>query len=210
MRLGILGGTFDPVHLGHLILGETAREELSLDQVLFIPTGVQWRKAAREIAPAEHRVAMVRLAIAGNPGFSLSTVEVDRPGPSYTADTLEQLRDVYPDAGMFFIVGRDALEDMANWVRPERIRELATIVVAARDGEAPGEGAQRLGMPEVGISATDIRERVADGRSIRYLVPAAVEAYIREHGLYKTRVGAGLAPPRRARGRGSRSLRART
>jgi nicotinate-nucleotide adenylyltransferase len=185
MRLGILGGTFDPIHLGHLILGEVAREELALDQVFFVPTGVQWRKAAREIAPAEHRVAMARLAIAGNPAFVLSTVEVDRPGPSYTADTLEQLRGTYPDAEMFFIVGRDALEDMPNWVRPERIRELATIAVAARCGAAPSQGAEWLSMPAIGISATDIRERVAAGRSIRYLVPPAVETYIREHSLYK-------------------------
>lgn len=186
MRLGILGGTFDPIHLGHLILGEVAREELALDQVLFVPTGVQWRKAAREISPAEHRVAMVRLAIAGNPSFVLSTVEVDRPGPSYTADTLEQLRGTYPDAEMFFIVGRDALEDMPNWVRPERIRELATLAVAARNGEdvTVEPPAMRLEMPEIGISATDIRERVAAGRSIRYLVPPVVETYIREHGLY--------------------------
>lgn len=183
-RIGVLGGTFDPIHIGHLILGETAREQLSLDRVLFMPTGLQWRKAGREIAAAEHRLAMVRLAIAGNPAFECSTIEVDRAGPSYTADTLEELHGREPGAGLFFIVGRDALEDMPNWVRPERIRELATLAVAARDGDAAGEGAVHLQMPVIGVSATDVRQRVAEGSSIRYRVPPDVEAYIREHGLY--------------------------
>lgn len=186
MRLGVLGGTFDPIHIGHLILGEAAREQLGLDRVLFVPTGVQWRKAGREIAPAEHRVAMVRLAVEDNPAFAVSTAEVERPGPSYTADTLEELAKT-PGAELFFIVGRDAYEDLPNWVRPERIRELATVVVAARHGESleVKPPAVRLEMPEIGASATDIRERVAAGRTIRYLAPAAVEGYIREHRLYR-------------------------
>ncbi len=186
MRQGLFGGTFDPVHLGHLVLGEAAREQLRLDSVLFVPAGTQWRKAGREIAPAQHRVAMVELAVAGNAAFEVSTVEVERPGPSYMADTLEELSET-PDVELFLVLGKDAYEDLPNWVRPDRIRELATLAVAARNGEdvtleAP---AVRVEMPEIGISATDIRERVAAGRSIRYLVPEAVEAYIREHGLYK-------------------------
>lgn len=184
VRIGILGGTFDPIHIGHLILGETGREQLSLDRVLFMPAGLQWRKAAREIASAEHRLAMVRLAIAGNPAFEASTIEVDRAGPSYTADTLEELHSREPEAELFFIVGRDALEDIPNWVRPERIRELATLAVAARDGDAAGEGAVHLRMPVIGINATDIRQRVAAGQSICYRVPPAVEAYIRDNRLY--------------------------
>ena len=183
-RIGILSGTFDPIHIGHLILGETAREQLSLDRVLFMPAGLQWRKTRREIASAEHRLAMLRLAIAGNPAFEASTIEVDRAGPSYTADTLEELHSREPDAELFFIVGGDALEDMPNWVRPERIRELATLAVAARDGDPVGKGAVHLQMPVIGISATDIRQRVAAGRSVRYLVPSGLEKYIREHGLY--------------------------
>lgn len=186
MRLGVLGGTFDPIHIGHLVLGEAAREQLDLDRVLYIPAGVQWRKPAREIAPAGRRVAMTRLAIEGNPAFEVSTLEVDRPGPSYTADTLEALMTEYPGSDLQLVLGHDAYIDLPNWVRPERIRELATVVVAARNGEGVGvePPAVRLAMPEIGISATDIRERVAAGRSIRYLVPAAVEAYIRAHGLY--------------------------
>ena len=185
MRLGVLGGTFDPIHIGHLVLGEAAREQLSLDRVLFVPTGVQWRKSGREIAPAEHRVAMVRLAIEGNPGFELSVLEVERAGPSYTADTLEALADEYKGSELFLILGRDAYGDLPNWIRPGRILELSTVAVAARDGEAKLESpALGLLMPEIGISATEIRERVAAGRSIRYLVPEAVEGYIREHGLY--------------------------
>ncbi len=186
MRLGVLGGTFDPIHIGHLILGEAAREQMGLDRVLFVPTGVQWRKSGLEIAPAEHRVAMVRLAVEDNRAFAVSTVEVERPGPSYTVDTLEELAKA-PRVELFFIVGRDAYEDLPNWVRPERIRELATVVVAARHGESleVEPPAVRLEMPEIGTSATDIRERVAAGRTIRYLAPEVVEAYIREHRLYR-------------------------
>jgi nicotinate-nucleotide adenylyltransferase len=193
LRLGILGGTFDPVHLGHLILAETAREENSLDRVLFIPTGLPWRKSGRNIAPAEHRLAMLRLAIEGNDSFEISTVEVDRGGPSYTADTLEELGDTYPGADFFFIMGEDSLADLPNWRRPQRIVELATLLVAGRGGaEGPPGSAppglearvEWLRMPLVQISATDIRERVRRGRSVRYFVPAAVEEYIREHGLY--------------------------
>ena len=185
MRLGILGGTFDPIHLGHLVLGEAAREQLGLDRVLFVPAGTQWRKAGREIAPAEHRVAMVELAVGDNPAFEVSTVEVERAGPSYTADTLEELAET-PDVELFLVLGKDAYEDLPNWVRPERIRELATLAVAARNGEnvTVEPPTVRLEMPEIGISATDIRERVAAGRTIRYLVPAPVDAYIRNHGLY--------------------------
>jgi len=191
LRLGILGGTFDPIHLGHLILGEVAREELALDRVLFIPTGVQWRKAGKEITPAQHRVAMARLAVEDNPAFEMSMLEVDRPGPSYTAETLEALVTERPGSEVCLILGHDAYEDLPHWVRPERIRELATLAVAARNGESARlePPAIRLEMPEIGISATEIRERVAAGRTIRYLVPASVEAYIREHGLYGIRGG---------------------
>jgi nicotinate-nucleotide adenylyltransferase len=186
MRLGVLGGTFDPIHLGHLVLGEAAREQLGLDAVLYVPANVQWRKAGREVAPAEHRLAMVRLAVADNPAFEASTVELERQGPSYTADTLEALAET-PDAELYLVLGRDAYEDLPNWVRPDRIRELATLVVAARDGEVTDLAPRcvRVEMPEIGISATDIRARVAAGRSIRYLVPAAVEGYIRQNGLYR-------------------------
>ncbi len=198
-KVGILGGTFDPVHIGHLLLAECAREELGLERVIFVPAGRPWRKAAREVSPAEHRLAMLRLAVAGNDAFDVSTIEVEREGPSYTVETLEELRRRDPDASLFFIVGEDALADLPNWRQPQRILELATVAVAARSGEGPSlrqaeammpglvARAVWLRMPVIEISATGIRERVRLGLSIRYRVPAAVEAYIRDHGLYVAR-----------------------
>ena len=187
-RLGVLGGTFDPVHIGHLVLAETAREQLALDRVLFMPAGQPWRKAGREIAPVGDRVAMVSLAIAGNPAFQLSTIESERKGPSYTAETLAEIQHAHAEAELYFIVGEDALEDMPRWKDPERIRQLARIVAAPRPGcpspHEPGELIVLSAMPLIGISATSIRERVRAGRSIRYLVPPAVEDYIQEHRLY--------------------------
>lgn len=194
-RIGVLGGTFDPVHLGHLVLGEAAREQLKLDCVLFVPTGFSWRKPDREITVAVHRLAMVRLAIADNPAFEASTIEIEREGPSYTDETLEEIGRAHPSAEMFFIMGRDALRDLPNWRAPARIVELATLAVAGRPGSEeetplsaalPGFEARLtpLKMPAMGINASDIRRRVADGRSIRYLVPDAVAEYIDAHGLY--------------------------
>lgn len=137
LRLGVLGGTFDPVHLGHLILGETAREQLRLNRVLFVPVGQPWRKAGRSVAPAEHRLAMLGLAIAENPAFEASTLEVLRRGPTYTADTLEALRAEYAKVELVLILGADALADLPNWHEPERIAELATLAVARRWEEGP-------------------------------------------------------------------------
>ncbi|MEX0684096.1 MAG: nicotinate-nucleotide adenylyltransferase [Dehalococcoidia bacterium] len=196
MRLGVLGGTFDPVHLGHLVLAETARAELALDRVVFVPTGYSWRKAGREMLPAEQRCEMVRLAIAGDPHFELSTLEVDREGPSYSEVTLEALAEENPGAQLFFILGRDALADLPNWHAPERIVELATLAVATRVKEGATAAPEAalgdlrahivwLEMPAIAISATGIRERVRAGRSIRYLVPDAVAEYIAAHGLYR-------------------------
>jgi nicotinate-nucleotide adenylyltransferase len=195
MKVGIIGGTFDPVHTGHLVLAEQARDELSLDLVLFIPAGDPWRKAHREITPAEHRLAMLRLAIEGNAAFGISDVELRRDGPTYTADTLETLAGERLDDAFYFIVGADALADLPNWHEPERIVRHAMLAVAPRDDTAVAdvllevpqyaERVVRFTMPRMDISSTDIRERVRAGRSVRYLVPAAVEAYIRERGLYR-------------------------
>ncbi|MBI2913068.1 MAG: nicotinate-nucleotide adenylyltransferase [Chloroflexi bacterium] len=197
MRLGVLGGTFDPVHLGHLILGETAREQLRLERLLFVVARQPWRKAARAVAPAEHRLAMLRLAAAGNPWFEVSTMELERPGPTYTVDTLEGLRRENRGAELFFLVGSDALLDLPNWRQPERIVELATLALARRPGGGleRGDLSERLpgltsrvveiDMPLIDISASAVRERVRKGLSIRYLAPEAVEAYIRELGLYR-------------------------
>ena len=199
-RVGLLGGTFDPIHTGHLILGEAARQELALERVIFMPAGEPWRKAGRELAPARHRLAMVRLAIAGNPHFEVSTLEVERPGPSYTADTLAVLKDeLGPGIELLFIIGRDSLADLPHWKEPQRIIAQARLAVAERPGwpPPPDEALERalpgvrarlttFPMPAVEISSSEIRRRCREGRSIRYLVPAAVADYIRDQSLYST------------------------
>lgn len=191
MRIGVLGGTFDPIHVGHLLLGEAAREELGLDQVLYVPAGHQWRKEQidRDIAPGVHRLAMVRLATADNEAFGVSPIEIEREGPSYTADTLAELRAKMPEPRLWFIVGADALADMPNWHEVDRIFELADVCMAGRPGksESGGPFAERvtpLEMPEIEISSTDIRMRVRAEKSIRYMVPGPVEDYIKQRGLY--------------------------
>jgi nicotinate-nucleotide adenylyltransferase len=199
VKVGVMGGTFDPIHLAHLILAEQARVFLGLDRVLFLPAGAPWRKAERRIAPVADRVAMVRAALAGDPYFEVSLIESERRGPSYTVDTLSVLqRQLGPQAELYFILGQDALADLPNWREPARIVQLARLAVAARPGcprpdpaalerAVPGirERIDVVPMPQVDISSTDIRRRVAQGLSIRFLVPAAVEAYIAAHGLYR-------------------------
>lgn len=199
MRLGLLGGTFDPVHRGHLALARAARDELGLDEVLFLPAGQPWRKAGQMIASNEHRLAMLRRALEGEAAFQVSRLELERPGPSYTADTLEALRDDRPEDELFFLLGEDALMDLPNWERPRRILELARLAVARRADSSPealeeaerrlpglGERVVWLKMPAVAVSATEIRERVREGQPIGGLVPATVEEYIRKQGLYST------------------------
>jgi nicotinate-nucleotide adenylyltransferase len=200
VKVGVMGGTFDPIHLAHLILAEQARVFLGLDRVLFVPAGAPWRKAERRIAPVADRVAMVRAALAGDPYFEVSLIESERRGPSYTVDTLSVLqRQLGPQAELYFILGQDALADLPNWREPARIVQLARLAVAARPGCPPPDptaleravpGIQDrmdvVPMPQMDISSTDIRRRVAQGISIRFLVPAAVEAYITAHGLYRT------------------------
>ncbi len=204
VRLGVLGGTFDPVHIGHLVLAETARDRLALDKVLFVPAGVPWFKLGRELTPAHHRLEMVRRAV-GSKGshFAVSEIEVARPGPSYTVDTLDELtRSQGEEAELFVVLGTDALNELARWKEPDRVLSLATLVTMARPGhrgvavralDAIRQGASATVVevegPVVGVSGSDIRERVSRGRSIKYLVPEAVESYIREHGLY-TMLGA--------------------
>ncbi len=197
MRVGILGGTFDPVHVAHLRLAEDARESFALDEVLFIPAGDPWRKSGRAIAAAKHRLAMLELALAGNDDFGVSDIEVRRKGPTYTADTLEELAGERLDDEFYFIVGADALADLPNWHEPERIVAHATLAVAPRELadlnaaslNVPGlvHRIEPFPMTRMDISSTDIRARVAAGKSIRYLVPAAVERYITEHVLYRTK-----------------------
>lgn len=161
--------------------------------MLFVPAGQPWRKAGRQIAPSEDRLAMLRLATGDNDKFEVSDLELDRAGPSYTVDTLASLKERHAGAELFFIMGQDALSDLPNWHDPARIAELATLAVAAREGGADGlelpprigASIERLAMVAIAISGSDIRGRVAAGRSIRYLVPSAVEAYIRDKGLYR-------------------------
>ncbi|MEX0749559.1 MAG: nicotinate-nucleotide adenylyltransferase [Dehalococcoidia bacterium] len=194
MRIGVLGGTFDPVHIAHLVIAEHAREQLSLDGVLFIPAGEPWRKSEREITPAKHRLAMLRIAIAGNDAFGVSDIELRRSGPTYTADTLAKLAGDRLDDGFWFIVGADALADLPQWHEPARIVQHARLAVAPRDVQDANIVAQ--GVPEfrdridffraprMELSSTDIRGRVAAGQSIRYLVPDGVAAYIAQQRLY--------------------------
>lgn len=194
----MLGGTFDPVHRGHLALAAAARDELALDMVLFVPAGQPWRKGDRTISPGEHRLAMLRQGLEGEGAFEIATLELERGGPSYTAETMEALRRDRPNDELFLILGEDALVDLPNWVRPRRILELATLVVGRRAGgdrKSVKEAARRLPelldravwlkMALVEVNATEIRERVRRGEPIGEMVPSSVEAYIREHGLYR-------------------------
>ena len=196
MKLGVLGGTFDPVHLAHLVLAERAYEQLGLDRVHWLPAGDPWRKADRAVSPSEHRVAMVRLAIRGNPAFQVCSLELERKGPTYSVDTLAELGKKNPGSELMFLLGWDALEDLPNWHEPERLMQLARLAVASRSGERlapdaldrllPGLAARVvwIEMPRLDISGTELRRLVAAGDSLRYLVPEGVEAYIREQGLY--------------------------
>ena len=200
MKLGVLGGTFDPIHLGHLAAAEAARSALALDRVLFVPAGDPWLKAGATISPGEHRLAMVRAAIAGVPAYEASTVEVDRPGPTYTEVTLAQLQETYgPDTELHFIVGADTVHDLARWHEPAEVLARCTLVVMGRPAQgeldlstldriAPGAAARAVAVDlDMEVSATEIRRRAAAGESLAGLVPDAVERYIREHKLYEER-----------------------
>lgn len=196
MRIGVFGGTFDPIHMGHLIVAEDARAALQLDEILFIPAGQPWFKSFKQITDAHHRLAMVRLAVESNPYFAVSAIEVKRSGPSYTVDTLAELRCMRAAAEFVVILGIDALREIDRWHQPRRLFEFASVIGMARPGTSldisvlnaaiPGASSrmQLLDSALVDISGTDIRQRAAAGRSIRYRVPAEVERYIHENGLY--------------------------
>ena len=193
MKLGVLGGTFDPPHIGHLVLAELAREQLNLDKVAFLPAGDPWRKVVRDVTPARHRLEMTRLAIADNAAFEVDDREVRQEGPSYTAVTLRQIRQSRPGIeDLYFILGQDALADLPFWHEPAQIAEAALIAVVPREAAelAPAlpfapERLVHIEMPSLAISSTDLRERARRGLSLRYLVPAAVEAYIKQQRLYR-------------------------
>jgi nicotinate-nucleotide adenylyltransferase len=203
MRLGVFGGSFDPVHYGHLLLAEYCREECRLDAVWFLPAAVPPHKRQRELTAAQDRIEMLELAMAGQPAFAVSRYETDRGGVNYTVDTLTHFQEEDPHREMFFLLGADMLHELSTWHQPQRVCELAVLVVVRRSGVAgPDLGClagvvspprvelirrHQVEMPEIGISSSEIRRRVAAGLSIRYQTPRAVEAYIETHGLYRAR-----------------------
>jgi len=197
MRVGVFGGTFDPIHIGHLVSAEEARVELKLERVVFVPAGLPPHKLDHVMSPVGHRLAMVELAIASNPHFAVSRVDIDRFGPCYTVDTIELLRDEWgPGVEIYFIMGSDSLLDILTWHNPRRLIRLCRFAVVSRPGYQvdldeldtllPGLASrvQILDAPELAISSTDIQRRVREGLSIKYQVPEAVEDYIYQHGLY--------------------------
>ena len=196
MRLGLFGGTFDPIHLGHLILAEQCRESCSLDRVWFVVAGEPPHKRSERTAVA-HRLEMARIAVAGHPAFTVSEIETTRPGPHYSVETLESVSREHPDDELYFLIGADSLNDLPGWREPIRIAQLATIVVVNRPGieEVASAGVPSFGpgsrgivpvtIPAIGIASTDLRRRVLERKSIRYMVPRGVEAYIEAQGLYR-------------------------
>lgn len=195
-RLGVMGGTFDPIHYAHLVMAEEARSQFRLDRVLFIPAGQPPHKQDYRVSHAEHRYAMVLLSTGSNPFFDVSRVEIEREGPSYSVDTIRCLRDSYgPDTELYFIVGTDEALDLPNWHEAESLSKMVSFVTVPRPGFDIAELRTRLPasfyskieflpMTPMDISSTEIRARVKAGRSIRYLVTTEVEAYICKHGLY--------------------------
>lgn len=191
-RLGIFGGTFDPVHVGHLVAAVNARHALGLDRVVLVVANVPWQKTGvRQVSPASDRLAMVEAAVGDVPGLEASSLEIDRGGPSYTADTVARLHLDHPGAELFVIVGWDVSTELSTWERFEEVRQMATLVVVNRPGApAPvglvqqGWRLQEVAVPNLEISSTDLRARAADGRPLDYLVPQAAVHVIRQRGLY--------------------------
>jgi len=189
-RLGVLGGTFDPIHHAHVVVASDVRDALALDELLLVPAGDPWQKRGQVVASGEDRVRMAELAVASIPGLAVSRVEVDRDAPSVTADTLEAL--AAPDRELFLVLGADAAANMPTWRRLEETRELATVVVVEREGEHAGPPGPdwawtHVRVPRLDISSSDIRNRLAEGRPVDGLLPGATLAYIREHDLYTAR-----------------------
>jgi nicotinate-nucleotide adenylyltransferase len=200
MRVGIFGGTFDPVHLGHLMVAEQCREQGRLDQVWFVPAPRPPHKLDRAVSPFGQRVEMLALAIAGNPAFRIDEIEKERTGPSYTADTLQLFHQRQPELDLSLLIGSDCLPDLPRWHQPEQIVERAALLVVARPGwpilsveelrdslNLGGEVPLRMQVvpvPLIDLSSTDLRRRAGAGHSLRYLVPRAVECYVQEKRLY--------------------------
>jgi nicotinate-nucleotide adenylyltransferase len=199
MKTGILGGTFDPVHLGHITIAENVRDELSLDEVLLIPAGVPMSRPNDRVTTASHRLNMVEIAVKGKKALKATPIEIERPGPTYTVDTLEELRKRgNEDDEIYFVLGSDTLQTIGTWKNPGRILELCRLVVVPRPGYQPlsDEELEKIlpGLskniivmkgPYLDISASQIRKRIAEGKPISHLVPEGIEEYIRQHNLYR-------------------------
>lgn len=190
-RLGVMGGTFDPIHHGHLVAASEVAARFGLDEVMFVPTGMPWQKGETEVSPAEDRYLMTVVATASNPRFSTSRVDIERGGPTYTVDTLTELHAWYPGDELFFITGADALEQILSWKRVDELFARAHLVGVTRPGFALGDehlphgSVTLIEVPAMAISSTSCRERVAAGMPVWYLVPDGVVQYISKRGLYR-------------------------
>ncbi len=196
-RIGIMGGTFDPIHYGHLLIAQNAAEEFALDRVIFLPTGKSPHKSEAQVTDPAVRCAMVRLAIRDNPAFSMSALEAECSEVNYTYRTLQSFRRMYPQAHLYFIMGEDSLDDFAGWKHPAEICRTASLLVAVRDDDA-GRAAEKIAearvlytadmhlvhAPAFSVSSKEIRTRIRNGKTVRYLIQEEVEAFIREHSLY--------------------------
>jgi nicotinate-nucleotide adenylyltransferase len=190
-RLGVMGGTFDPIHHGHLVAASEVASQFQLDEVVFVPTGQPWQKSHKAVSLAEDRYLMTVIATASNPQFSVSRIEIDRGGPTYTIDTLRDLRELNPNADLFFITGADALGQILSWRNAEELFSLAHFIGVTRPGHVlsddglPKGGVSLVEVPAMAISSTDCRARVAEGEPVWYLVPDGVVRYIDKRQLYR-------------------------
>ncbi|ANG85832.1 nicotinate-nucleotide adenylyltransferase [Microbacterium aurantiacum] len=190
-RIGVMGGTFDPIHHGHLVAASEVAQSFDLDEVVFVPTGEPWQKT--EVSPSEHRYLMTVIATASNPRFTVSRVDIDRAGPTYTIDTLRDLAEQRPGAELFFITGADAVAQIFSWRNHDELWALAHFVAVSRPGHVlntaglPSEDVSQLEIPALAISSTDCRDRVERGHPVWYLVPDGVVQYIAKHHLYRSK-----------------------
>ncbi len=190
-KVGIMGGTFDPIHHGHLVAASEVAEQFALDEVIFVPTGAPWQKFDSEVSPAEHRYLMTVIATASNPRFWVSRVDIDRPGPTYTIDTIRDIVALRPGAELFFITGADALAQILSWKEQEEAVRLARFIGVTRpgyelsDAHLPSDTVTLVDVPAMAISSSACRARVRGGHPIWYLVPDGVVQYIAKHGLYR-------------------------
>jgi nicotinate-nucleotide adenylyltransferase len=191
-RIGIMGGTFDPIHHGHLVAASEVSARFGLDEVIFVPTGEPWQKTTRAVSPAEHRYLLTVIATASNPRFQVSRVDIDRDGPTYSVDTIRDLAASFPGAELFFITGADALGQILSWKDADEALRLAKFIGVTRPGfelsagHLPSDSVTLIDVPALAISSSDVRARVAAGQPVWYLVPDGVVQYINKHGLYTT------------------------